>query len=32
MDQLTKICDQNEIKAAQNSLDAELIIGETVRK
>ena len=25
MDQLTKICDQNEIKAAQNSLDAELI-------
>ena len=25
MDQLTKICDQNEIKAAQRSLDAELI-------
>jgi len=25
MDQLTKICDQNEMKAAQNSLDAELI-------
>ncbi len=25
MDQLTTICDQNEIKAAQNSLDAELI-------
>ena len=25
MEQLTKICDQNEIKAAQNSLDAELI-------
>ena len=25
MDQLSKICDQNEIKAAQNSLDAELI-------
>ena len=25
MDQLTKICDQNEIKAAQKSLDAELI-------
>ena len=25
MDQLIKICDQNEIKAAQNSLDAELI-------
>ncbi len=25
MDQLTKICDQNEIKAAKNSLDAELI-------
>ncbi len=25
MDELTKICDQNEIKAAQNSLDAELI-------
>ncbi len=25
MDQLTKICDQNEIKAAQSSLDAELI-------
>ena len=24
MDQLTKICDQNEIKAAQSSLDAEL--------
>ena len=24
MDQLTKICDQNEIKAAQRSLDAEL--------
>ena len=24
MDQLTKICDQNEIKAAQTSLDAEL--------
>ena len=24
MDQLTKICDQNEIKAAQKSLDAEL--------
>ena len=24
MDQLTKICDQNEIKAAQMSLDAEL--------
>ena len=24
MDQLTKICDQNEINAAQNSLDAEL--------
>ena len=24
-DELTKICDQNEIKAAQNSLDAELI-------
>ena len=24
MDQLTKICDQNEIKAAQISLDAEL--------
>ena len=24
-DQLTKICDQNEIKAAQKSLDAELI-------
>ena len=25
MDQLIKICDENEIKAAQNSLDAELI-------
>ena len=25
MDQLIKICDQNEIKAAQNSLDSELI-------
>ena len=25
MDELSKICDQNEIKAAQNSLDAELI-------
>ena len=25
LDQLTKICDQNEINAAQNSLDAELI-------
>ena len=25
MDQLIKICDQNEIKAAQNSLDAELM-------
>ena len=25
MEQLTKICDQNEIKAAQNSLDAELV-------
>ena len=25
MNQLTKICDQNEIQAAQNSLDAELI-------
>ena len=25
MEQLTKICDQNEINAAQNSLDAELI-------
>ncbi len=25
MDQLMKICDQNEIKAAQNSLDSELI-------
>ena len=25
MDQLIKICDQNEIKAARNSLDAELI-------
>ena len=25
MDQLSKICDQNEIKAAKNSLDAELI-------
>ena len=25
MDQLSKVCDQNEIKAAQNSLDAELI-------
>ena len=25
MDKLTKICDQNEIKAAQNSLDAELV-------
>ena len=24
MDQLTRICDQNEIKAAQRSLDAEL--------
>ena len=24
MDQLTKICDQNEIKAAQKSLDADL--------
>ena len=33
MDQLTKICDQNEINAARNSLDAELINwrdGETV--
>ncbi len=25
MDQLIKICDENEIKAAQNSLDAELV-------
>ena len=25
LEELSKICDQNEIKAAQNSLDAELI-------
>ena len=32
MNQLIKICDQNEIKAAQNSLDAELVHWKDGRK